>query len=177
MTTDTLLLAEDEAFIQELLASVLAEAGFQIVLASDGTQALRELDMDAVRFSGIITDIRLGAGPDGWEVGRRARSLLPHVPIIYISGDSAHHWAVKGAPGSLFIAKPFRCSQVVATLSTRLAVTRFLARGRAPVVSRQGRLPKRRSVGPIGTLPGLAQASVCPNQRRRCQWFIAFSGP
>lgn len=121
MTTETVLLAEDEAFILDLLEGALSEAGFHLILASDGTQALRELEVGAARLSGVVTDIRLGSGPDGWDVGRRARDLLPQIPVIYMSGDSAHDWQANGVRDSIFIPKPFRCAKLVAVLAARLA--------------------------------------------------------
>jgi DNA-binding NtrC family response regulator len=129
MTTETVLLAEDEAFILDLLEGALSEAGFHLILASDGTQALRELEVGAARLSGVVTDIRLGSGPDGWDVGRRARDLLPQIPVIYISGDSAHDWQANGVRDSIFIPKPFRCAQLVAVLAARLAVPRLQTAG------------------------------------------------
>ena len=33
----------------------------------------------------IVTDIRLGHGPSGWEIARGAREQAPKIPVIYIS--------------------------------------------------------------------------------------------
>ena len=71
-------------------------------------------------LSGIITDIRIGGGPDGWEVARRARGINSHIPIIYMSGDSAHEHGSRGVPESVMLQKPFAPAQVVTALSTLL---------------------------------------------------------
>ena len=47
----------------------------------------------------MLTDIRLGAGPDGWSVANRARELNPDMPLVYMSGDSAHQWTEHGVSG------------------------------------------------------------------------------
>jgi DNA-binding response OmpR family regulator len=39
------------------------------------------------------------------------------MPIVYMSGESAEEWAVKGVPGSLMIAKPFAPAQLVTAVS------------------------------------------------------------
>jgi DNA-binding response OmpR family regulator len=113
-----LLLAEDETLFQEMLQTGLADAGFEIVPAGSGTQALAELETDASRFRAVITDINLGQGPDGWAVGRRARELVPEMPVVYMSGHSGHEWASNGVPNSVMIIKPFAPAQLITAIST-----------------------------------------------------------
>jgi DNA-binding response OmpR family regulator len=113
-----LLFVEDDDLIRGLMGEALTDAGFEITAAQDGSQALAELDADASRFRAVITDIRLGEGPDGWEVGRRARELVHDMPIVYVSGDSAHDWSSKGVPNSVMLAKPFAPAQLITAVST-----------------------------------------------------------
>jgi DNA-binding response OmpR family regulator len=121
MTTSVLLLVEDETLVQEVLDTALADAGFEIVVAGSGTQALKELESDATRFRAVITDIKLGVGRDGWAVGRRARELVPDMPVVYMSGNSGHEWASKGVPNSVMITKPFVSAQLVTAISTLIS--------------------------------------------------------
>src|SRR4051794_32972237 len=60
--TTALFLVENDALIRDLL---------EASLVSCGTKALAHFDADAARFRAVITDIRLGVGPDGWAVARR----------------------------------------------------------------------------------------------------------
>jgi DNA-binding response OmpR family regulator len=113
-----LLLVEDEILLHEILTIELADAGFETVAVSEGNQALAELEAVATRFKAVITDIRLGDGPDGWNVARRARELVADMPVVYITGDSAHEWSSKGVPGSVVIAKPFTAAQLSTAVST-----------------------------------------------------------
>ena len=115
-----LLLVEDEALIRMFLQDELTEAGFELVAATNGATALAELETEAARFHGVVTDIRLGRGPDGWEIARRARELVPEMPVVYISGDSAHEWSVKGVPNSMMVSKPFVIAQIITAISTLL---------------------------------------------------------
>ena len=119
-TTPALFLVEDDALIRERLEGSLTDAGFEFVEVSCGTTALAEFDTDATRFRAVITDIRLGAGPDGWAVARRARELVPNMPVVYMSGDSSHEWSSKGVPNSLMVAKPFAPAQIITAVSTLL---------------------------------------------------------
>ena len=120
-TTDALfLLVEDEPLIRMMLEETLEDAGSKTVVATNGQQALAELETEPERFRAVITDIRLGRGPDGWEVARRARELVRRMPVVYVSGDSAYEWEVKGVPNSVMVSKPFLPAQVVTALATLL---------------------------------------------------------
>ncbi len=118
-----LLLVEDEALIRMHLEEDLSEAGFKLVVAVNGKQAMIELEADAARFRGVLTDIRLGQGPNGWVIARHARELVPHIPIVYISGDSAHEWDAQGVPNSVMVSKPFVAAQIITAVSTLLNQT------------------------------------------------------
>jgi len=113
-----LLLIEDEPLIIDVLEDALTESGYEVVQAKNGIQALEAIEIDASRFRAIVTDIKLGPGPDGWAIAQRARELVPHMPIVYMSGDSAHEWASRGVPNSVILAKPFAPAQLVTAVST-----------------------------------------------------------
>lgn len=115
-----LLLVEDDAFLRCYVEETLSEQGFQLIVCEDGRKAIRELEQNCSRFSAVVTDIRLGRGPDGWEVARRARELVPAVAIVYMTGDSAAQWAAHGVPESILIQKPFAQIQLTTALATQL---------------------------------------------------------
>jgi CheY-like chemotaxis protein len=115
-----LLYVEDEVLIQDVLASALIEAGFQVLTVGTGAEALEALQGRAHEFGGLITDINLGSGPDGWEVARRARELISGLPVVYVSAASQHDWTSKGVPQSVMIAKPFAPAQIVVAIAALL---------------------------------------------------------
>lgn len=128
-STQIILLVENETLILNFLHDVFVDAGYAVVVASDGRKALRELETGCDRFGGVVTDIRLGAGPDGWEIGHRARELSPRIRVVYVSGDSGHDWRAKGVPDSMMISKPFAAAQIV----TAFPPSGFLGTGEAVV--------------------------------------------
>jgi DNA-binding NtrC family response regulator len=77
-----LLLIEDDLIMQDLLQDTLTQAGFEVVTANTGAQATAALDLEATRFRAVITDIKLGTGPDGWEVAQHARGLVADMPCV-----------------------------------------------------------------------------------------------
>jgi CheY-like chemotaxis protein len=90
-----LLLAEDEAIVAEVIEFTLREAGYDVLAVNGGPAAIAALENGAQRFAGVITDVRM-IEVDGWQVARRARELVPDLPVVYMSGDSADHWTAQG---------------------------------------------------------------------------------
>lgn len=115
--TILLLLVDDDAAVRLVLEESLTEGGYEVAIAENGAAALALLDAQTVRFRGVITDVNLGEGPDGWDVARHARELSPEVPVVYMSGASAHEWSSHGVPNSTIIQKPFAGAQVVTAIS------------------------------------------------------------
>lgn len=114
------LLVEDEPIIPAVLEIELSEAGFEVVAASRSKDALSQLESDASRFSAIVTDIDLGAQPDGWKLARRARELIPSMVVVYASGRRAVDWPHAGVPDSVMLQKPFATAQLITALASKL---------------------------------------------------------
>jgi CheY-like chemotaxis protein len=112
------LLVEDEEFIQTLISEALKDAGYNVVSARDGSDAIVWLDGAHGELSGLVTDIKLFGAVTGWDVATRARELYPDLPIVYMSGDSTVEWASKGVPRSVMLSKPFVPSQVIVALAS-----------------------------------------------------------
>lgn len=115
-----LLLCEDEPMARLAIAETLEEAGFEVLQAGTGNEAIKLLKADSARFAGVVTDIRLGKGPLGWEVAHVARGLSPNIAVVYMSGDSAADWSANGVPNSLMLAKPFAMVQLTTAVATLL---------------------------------------------------------
>ena len=118
MESAVILLVEDEHLLRDILDEALKEAGFELLLAKTGSEALTMLESPNDRLRGLVSDVNLGKGADGWQVARRARELIPSLPVVYMSGASAHEWTSHGVPGSILVAKPFAPAQIVTAIST-----------------------------------------------------------
>jgi CheY-like chemotaxis protein len=108
--------------IQGLLIDPLKDAGYEVLIAASGGEAIKLMEgQEAISIRALVTDIRLGpSSPSGWEVARRARELHPEIPVVYVTGDSAHDWSSQGVPNSLLITKPFAPAQIVTAVSQLL---------------------------------------------------------
>jgi CheY-like chemotaxis protein len=101
-----ILLVEDEPIILEVMQIVLEDCGFAVVTAQDGNRAVALLEEHNTGLAGLVTDIRLPAGPNGWDIARAARAASG-LAVLYMTGDSAVHWDENGVPGSQLLQKPF----------------------------------------------------------------------
>lgn len=115
--TTLLLLVEDDELSQSVLEDALREGGFELALAKHGEEAIAVLESQKDSLRGLITDINLGDGADGWAVARRARELIPELPVVYMSGAAGHEWTSKGVPHSVFVAKPFAPAQIITAIA------------------------------------------------------------
>lgn len=119
-----LLYVEDQLLQRDALEHALREAGFEVLEAHSGAEAVSLLEADAASsLSGLITDVNLGSDLDGWEVARRARELNGSLPVVYVTAESPDEWASKGVPNSIMVSKPFVPAQVIVAMSSLLNVS------------------------------------------------------
>ncbi|MHA6719458.1 response regulator [Sphingomonas sp. RS6] len=114
------LLVEDEPMLLINAQDILEDGGFEVIDATSGEDALKLLEAESDRIVGLVTDIRLGDGADGWEVARSARALNPMLPVVYMTAESADDWSSQGVPKSLLVQKPFAPAQLINAISTLL---------------------------------------------------------
>jgi DNA-binding response OmpR family regulator len=112
-----LLLVEDDHLLRLDAEELLTENGFKVTSVSSGEDAFAELDRNGAQFSGVITDIRLGKGASGWQVGQHARECVSSIPVVYVTADSASEWTSHGVPNSVLLQKPFVAAQLIAAIS------------------------------------------------------------
>lgn len=101
-----LILLEDDAVILMCTQEALTEAGFEVLPATRGSEALALLS----KFSNVVAmviDVNLAEAPDGWEVARLARQILPDVMIIYTTTAGGLSYKTHGVERSVLLEKPY----------------------------------------------------------------------
>lgn len=107
----TVLIVDDEQNMQMVMRMVLEEAGYQVLLADSGENALAHMqnpDLDVV-----LTDLKM-PGMGGEELVRRCRKDLPNVPVIVVTAHGTIRSAVKSIHDGAadYLAKPFEPEQL-----------------------------------------------------------------
>lgn len=104
---ETVLLAEDEPQVRRLIHTVLEQAGYTVLVAEDGQQALRVAEQ-ARHVDLLVSDVRM-PHLGGVELARRLRALWPALKVILMSGypdiDAVN--AQENGEGDVLFTKPF----------------------------------------------------------------------
>lgn len=116
----TVLLVDDDLLVQDVIRAALEDGGFEVVCAASAKEAMSVLNDGAAGVQALVTDVNLGGEESGWDVARQGRELSASLPVVYVSGDSAHDWPVHGVPGSILVQKPFAPAQIVTAVATVL---------------------------------------------------------
>lgn len=106
-----ILVVEDEWLVRELVVEELRDAGFEVLEAETGADAIaqsQEHDPDV-----LFTDIRLPGGVDGWQIAERCREAKPSLPVIYATAFCDQ---TRMVPGAVLFKKPYRTTQIVAAI-------------------------------------------------------------
>ncbi|MCK1268931.1 response regulator [Bradyrhizobium sp. 49] len=104
-----ILVVEDDPLIREFVVEALREAGYEVIHASNGEDALAWFGRRVADV--LVTDIRLPGAIDGWQIAERCREQDPELPVIYATGFSPV--APRAVIGSVFLRKPFPPEEVV----------------------------------------------------------------
>ena len=113
MSQPRVLLVEDEFLIRMVLTETLMESGLDVTEAASGDEAVGLLDGQH-RFDLVLTDVHMPGRLNGVDVARRARTLWPTVPVVFVTGrpDTLDAFGPPG-PQDRTVLKPYRPSDVL----------------------------------------------------------------
>ena len=116
-----ILVADDAKDIRELLRIMLEDAGFEVILADNGIEAVEKFD-ESIQL--VILDIMMPLC-DGIDACEQIRKKA-EVPILFLTAKSAESDMIEGfeAGGDDYLIKPFSCTELL------LRVKAFLKRPR-----------------------------------------------
>jgi PAS domain S-box-containing protein len=103
-STGRILLVEDQAVLRASIKRILERAGYDIVVAEDGPDAMRRSEDPSAAFDLLITDIVLPQ-MRGTELAAKLKDRYPRLRVLLMSGYSEEKIALEGAS---FLPKPFR---------------------------------------------------------------------
>lgn len=113
----TILTVDDSATVRQMVGLVLRGAGYEVVEAVDGVDALSKLTGQELNL--ILTDLNM-PNMDGLEFTRRVRALAGYkfVPVVLLTTESQPEKKQEGkaAGATGWIVKPFNPDQLLAVV-------------------------------------------------------------
>jgi len=135
---ETVLVVDDDRHIVQLVSLYLSKAGFRVVSASDGAEALRKVREAPPDL--LVLDVML-PGPDGLEVCRQLRRTS-EVPIVMLSARSGDLDKVAGLQFGAddYVTKPFHPAELIARVQSVLRRSRGRTSVPIPTMHALGKL-------------------------------------
>jgi CheY-like chemotaxis protein len=83
--TETILVAEDNDGVLELIEAVLTSLGYKVIVARDGEEAISEFKLTSSTISLVLLDMQMPKA-SGQEVYETIRRIKSGVPVVLTSG-------------------------------------------------------------------------------------------
>jgi len=109
------LVVDDEESIRDLCARVLSRAGYTVITAPSGEDAVALLTREA--FALVISDIRM-PGISGLEVLERAKATYPEIRVVLITGFGTPQMLTRAQQSGAdrILTKPFNPMELLAAV-------------------------------------------------------------
>lgn len=114
--SEKILLVEDDEMVRDYVLAQLRSLGYQVVSASNGSDALEKLEQQGDAFDLLFTDLVMPGGMSGLQLADHAKRICPDLPVLLTSGYTdniafRHGGAVHGLP---LLSKPYRKQDLAA---------------------------------------------------------------
>ncbi len=106
---ETILLAEDERMLSEVMRTWLEDVGYTVLEARDGREALDLAEKYNRPIDLLLTDVMMPGEINGRDLAIRLAATRPHIKVLYMTGyvaDMLLHRGMAGVRDSL-LQKPF----------------------------------------------------------------------
>jgi DNA-binding response OmpR family regulator len=114
---ETILVVDDNLGVREFAKIFLEDAGYIVITAADGAEALRLYEENQSSIVMLITDVAM-PNINGFELADRVLQIDSQLPVLFMSGRY-HEVVFRGLE---CIAKPFRPAELVDRVSLALNV-------------------------------------------------------
>ncbi len=117
----TILVVDDNRLVRELIRDTFVEAGFSVITAADGREAIQRVSEE--RPDLVVTDVAM-PGMDGWQLCEHLKSD-PHtrdVPLVFLSTEREVHQRLRGLRLGAYdyLCKPFSTEELLVRVRTIL---------------------------------------------------------
>lgn len=117
------LVVDDEVHVRETMRAVLERAGYRVVTAANGEEALVKINPQAPGLKLVVTDIMM-PNMDGVALVRVLRKAAPHLKVIAASGlgRNVRREDLQELGVVEVLAKPFEAEELLRVIERNLAV-------------------------------------------------------
>ncbi len=114
------LVVDDDEGIQRFAGRVLRQAGYDVVTASDGLEAIRVVETQP-RFDLFVLDVMM-PGMRGDELARRLHDRDPSIKVLYFTGYADQFFALRPTlrENETVLVKPVTMSEFLEAVSHRI---------------------------------------------------------
>lgn len=116
-----ILVVDDEQLIRRLTVRALARAGYELIEAGEGEEALRKTE--SVSLIAIVTDLNLQRGMSGIELIERLRQRQPGLPAVLTTGLADVRAGESLPSNAVLLRKPYTGPTVCAVLADAIAIS------------------------------------------------------
>ena len=114
----TVLVVDDDNAVRESMSKVLREAGYGVVLAAGGLEALLRFNLDPIDV--LLLDLKL-PNQNGWDVFEHLTRIKPWIPVILITGLPNQYPTALAAGASALFEKPIDVNELLTSMERLLA--------------------------------------------------------
>ena len=143
-----MLVADDQASFRERLAALLRNAGYEVLVAYDGAQAVRLCKRELPDVA--ILDVVM-PNTNGLEVCQALRGddALPYIPVLFVSSRDDPADRVRGlrAGADDYVAKPCDEQELLARVEALVRIKRLIAQPKREASERIGAVGRDKLTG------------------------------
>jgi len=122
--TETILLAEDDDLVRALTLRILRRAGYEVLEASRGLEALTLGEREVGRIQLLVTDVIMPE-LNGRDLARKLCERKPALKVLYTSGYTEQHISghLDDRPETSFLSKPYSAKALLSAVRAALEGT------------------------------------------------------
>ena len=119
--TETLLLAEDDEIVRNLTERILQQAGYTILLAKNGLEAMDLFYTHQARIAMLVLDVVMPQ-MSGRAVYEKVKKMKPEIPILFTSGHNTEMLETRfiTREGLKMLPKPYNPNELLTTVREML---------------------------------------------------------
>jgi DNA-binding response OmpR family regulator len=135
MTTQRVLVVDDDDAVRVMVQEGLQRDGFEVVAASNVSDALRHIATE--KFDVLLSDLHMPLAGDGFTLVSAMRHTHPEALTVLLSGYPALSEAMAAilSQADEILVKPFQIGSIKELIRTRLANPRTIKRGKVESVA------------------------------------------